>query len=122
MSRGGGTTSNVALASVDSFLHTLYRQQLLGTQMRHLYVLVHTVRKNTYACKSCDVYQTEPLGCCLQRVHYTRWFQEHASFNSVNNSEFEEFQVMQQHQKHEVSTDNGLQRDFWISIPAVYKI
>lgn len=55
-----------------------------------------------------------------------RGFQEHASFNgannSVNNSEFEEFQVMQQHQKHEVSTDNGLERDFWISIPAVYKI
>lgn len=47
MSRGGGTTSNVALASVDYFLLTLYRQPLLGTQIRHLYVLVHTVRKNT---------------------------------------------------------------------------
>lgn len=69
MSRGGGTTSNVALASVDYFLLTLYRQPLLGTQIRHLYVLVHTVQKNTYACKPCDVYQTEPLGCCLQRVH-----------------------------------------------------
>lgn len=68
MSRGGGTTSNVALASVDYFLLTLNRQQLLGTQIRHLYVWVHTVRKNTYAGKPCDVYQIESLGCCLQLV------------------------------------------------------
>lgn len=100
MPRSSGT-SNAALASVH-FFFSLFRKQLLGTQIRHSHMWVHTVPKTRTLVSPVMYVSFSPWAAVCSCTMYS-------DFKNMLHLRVQKtagkFQVLQEHGKHKVGTD-----------------